>query len=66
MLSGGEPATFTFNRPGTYNYACTPHPFMIGQIVVTGEAVTSAPAIVVDLSAPKTAGAPMSVGHGAH
>jgi quinohemoprotein ethanol dehydrogenase len=38
MLSGGETATVTFNRPGTYNYTCTPHPFMIGQIIVTGEA----------------------------
>jgi hypothetical protein len=56
----------TFNRPGTYNYTCTPHPFMIGQIIVTGEAVASAPPIVVDSPAPKTAGAPTSAEHGAH
>jgi plastocyanin len=66
MLPGGETATVTFNRPGTYNYSCTPHPFMIGQIIVTGEAAASAPAIVVDSPAPKTAGAPLSAGHGAH
>jgi hypothetical protein len=66
MLTGGETATVTFNRPGTYNYTCTPHPFMIGQIIVTGEAVASAPAVVVDAHAPKTAGAPTSAEHGAH
>ena len=33
ILKGGETATVTFNRPGTYNYTCTPHPFMIGQIM---------------------------------
>jgi plastocyanin len=66
MLTGGETATVTFNRPGTYNYTCTPHPFMIGQIIVTGEAVASAPAVVVDSHAPKTAGAPTSAEHGAH
>ena len=66
MLTGGETATVTFNRPGTYNYTCTPHPFMIGQIVVTGEAVASAPAIVVDSPAPKKAGAPNSAEHSAH
>jgi hypothetical protein len=66
MLAGDETATVTFNRPGTYNYSCTPHPFMIGQIIVTGEGVGSAPAIVVESPAPKTADAPGPAGHGAH
>ena len=57
ILKNGESATVTFNRPGTYSYTCTPHPFMIGQIIVTGEAVASAPATVVDSPAPKTSGA---------
>jgi quinohemoprotein ethanol dehydrogenase len=47
ILKNGEAATVTFNRPGTYNYSCTPHPFMIGQIIVTGEPLLSAPATMV-------------------
>jgi len=39
LLSKGEAATVTFNRPGSYTYICTPHPSMIGQIIVTGQAV---------------------------
>jgi plastocyanin len=66
ILKGGETATVTFNRPGTYNYTCTPHPYMIGQIVVTGEPFASAPAIVVDSLAPRPAGAPAPGDHGAH
>jgi Copper binding proteins, plastocyanin/azurin family len=38
----GKTATVTFNRPGTYNYTCTPHPYMIGQIIVTGESIAPA------------------------
>lgn len=26
---------FTFTEPGTYNYFCTPHPYMVGTITVT-------------------------------
>jgi quinohemoprotein ethanol dehydrogenase len=47
LLSKGETATVTFNRPGTYTYICTPHPSMIGQIMVTGQAVAEAPPTVV-------------------
>jgi plastocyanin len=64
ILKGGETATVSFNRPGLYNYTCTPHPFMIGQIIVTGEAVLSAPAIIVHSAPPKTAGAPEPSSHG--
>jgi alcohol dehydrogenase (cytochrome c) len=66
MLVADETATVTFNRPGTYNYSCTPHPFMIGQIIVAGEGVGSAPAIVVESPAPKPTDAPGPAGHGAH
>ena len=66
MLKGGETAAVTFNRPGTYNYTCTPHPFMIGQIIVTGEAITSAPATVVDSPARTITGVPAPPGHDAH
>jgi plastocyanin len=48
LLANGESASVTFNRPGTYTYNCTPHPSMIGQIIVTGDPVDSGPAVVVD------------------
>jgi Copper binding proteins, plastocyanin/azurin family len=66
ILKGSETATVTFNRPGTYNYTCTPHPSMIGQIIVTGETVSSAPATVVDSPVPKAIGAPAPADHDAH
>jgi quinohemoprotein ethanol dehydrogenase len=34
LLDSGESAAFTFDQPGTYYYTCTPHPFMVGQILV--------------------------------
>jgi quinohemoprotein ethanol dehydrogenase len=55
MLATGQSASVTFNRPGTYNFNCSPHPSMIGQIIVTGEAVASAPAVVVRRSGPAPA-----------
>ena len=68
LLAKGETATVTFNRPGTYNYICTPHPSMIGQIIVTGEAVASAPPAVVDSPAlaPSQLPRPAAPDHGAH
>lgn len=33
-LGRGTAYTYTFDRPGTYVYHCTPHPFMKGMIVV--------------------------------
>ncbi len=48
MLAGGKSASVTFNRPGTFNYACLPHSFMIGQIIVTGSPIESAPPTVVE------------------
>jgi plastocyanin len=65
LLSAGQVATVTFNQPGTYNYLCTPHPYMIGQIIVTGQAVAAAPATVVDSPVPSPAGAPAAPDHGA-
>ena len=34
LLDPGQSASFTFDQPGTYYYTCTPHPFMVGQILV--------------------------------
>lgn len=34
LLGQGESYSFTFNEVGTYNYHCTPHPFMKGSVEV--------------------------------
>jgi plastocyanin len=34
LLSSGEAFSFTFDKPGTYSYFCTPHPWMLGQVIV--------------------------------
>lgn len=34
-IPAGAAASVTFNTPGTYTYNCSPHPWMIGQIIVT-------------------------------
>ncbi|HET6622735.1 MAG TPA: cupredoxin family copper-binding protein [Candidatus Saccharimonadales bacterium] len=34
-MAQGQTYQFTFDQPGTYNYHCTPHPFMRGTVVVT-------------------------------
>jgi quinohemoprotein ethanol dehydrogenase len=61
LLSTGETASVTFNKPGTYNYICTPHPYMIGQIVVTGSELSTVPAVVVEPLAAKATVAPGSM-----
>ena len=38
LLEQGEAYTFTFQLPGTYNYLCSPHPYMTGEIRVVGAA----------------------------
>jgi quinohemoprotein ethanol dehydrogenase len=34
VLNSGESNTVTFDKPGTYYYICTPHPWMYGQVIV--------------------------------
>lgn len=34
LLGKGERYSHTFNTAGTYNYHCTPHPYMKGKVVV--------------------------------
>jgi amicyanin len=34
LLSKGESYSFTFKKAGTYNYHCSPHPYMKGTVVV--------------------------------
>jgi quinohemoprotein ethanol dehydrogenase len=33
-IGAGESKSVTFDTPGTYTYNCSPHPWMIGQIIV--------------------------------
>ena len=33
-LGSGESKRITFDKPGTYYYICTPHPWMYGQVIV--------------------------------
>ena len=35
LLEQGESYNFTFNTVGTYEYICSPHPYMTGTIEVT-------------------------------
>jgi alcohol dehydrogenase (cytochrome c) len=63
MLAKGETASVTFNRPGSFTYICTPHPSMIGQIIVTGQAVANAQPVVVET---RSGSQPQSSDHGAH
>ena len=66
LLDGGQTATVTFNEPGTYNYNCTPHPFMVGQVVVTGKKVAGVAAVVVDSPNADKSAATAPASHDAH
>jgi plastocyanin len=34
VLAKGGTKTVTFDKPGTYYFICTPHPWMYGQVIV--------------------------------
>ncbi|MGI6678952.1 MAG: cupredoxin domain-containing protein [Dehalobacterium sp.] len=34
ILQKGESFSYTFNETGTFDYICTPHPFMKGKVIV--------------------------------
>lgn len=34
LLSAGQTFSYTFTKPGTYSYKCTPHPNMRGEVIV--------------------------------
>ena len=36
LIQSGASWSYTFARPGAYDFSCTPHPFMKGTVVVTG------------------------------
>ena len=52
MLDTGASGTVTFANPGTYTYICTPHPWMLGTIVVTAAVSAAAPAPAAPVDAP--------------
>ena len=60
LLDAGKSATVTFNKAGTYNFICTPHPYMIGQVIVTGADVSSGPAMVVESTTSQPSALPAS------
>ncbi len=65
-MNAGQIATVTFNKPGKYPYSCTPHPSMMGQIVVVGPEIAGAPPIVVEGTDVKADGSMNMSGHGGH
>jgi plastocyanin len=36
ILQKGDTFSYTFDEPGTYDYICSLHPSMKGQVIVTG------------------------------
>jgi len=36
VLQTGQSKTITFSQPGTYQFYCKPHPWMVGQLTVVG------------------------------
>lgn len=42
-VAPGARWSFTFDKPGTYDYHCSIHPHMTGRVVVTGEPVKEEP-----------------------
>ena len=37
QLRGGESFSYTFTMPGTYRYESSPHPFVVGEVVVVAD-----------------------------
>lgn len=65
LLAHGESFSHTFTTEGTYNYICTPHPYMEGRVIVKGAPAPVSTAPVTDHSghaAPETTATPASNG----
>jgi plastocyanin len=63
LVAPGTSATLQFNSPGIYAYACMPHPWMTGFVVVSADAPSATPMAMVegDVSDINTWGFAMSV-----
>jgi plastocyanin len=35
IIDPGQTFSYTFTKPGTYTYHCSPHPYMTGVVIVT-------------------------------
>jgi plastocyanin len=46
LLKNGQSATVKFDKPGTYDYFCVPHPWMTGTIVVLASGESAPPQVV--------------------
>ncbi|MGB9124011.1 MAG: plastocyanin/azurin family copper-binding protein [Nitrosotalea sp.] len=44
LIKPGSTYQFTFANAGTFDYFCTVHPWMVGQVIVGGAAASSTPA----------------------
>ncbi len=51
LLPQGQQFSHTFTEPGTYDYFCQPHPWMVGRIVVGQPAVPAASPAATSLPA---------------
>ena len=58
LLDTGASGTVTFANPGTYTYICTPHPWMLGTIVVTAAVSAPAPAPTAPVDPPASVAPP--------
>ena len=41
LIKGGRSAVVSLDKPGTYKFICTPHPWMKGTLIVTGTATST-------------------------
>ncbi len=55
LLAHGERFSFTFEEEGTYDYICTPHPYMEARVIVKEEALPPVDE-VAEVQGPRTAG----------
>jgi len=58
LLNNGASGAVTFANPGTYTYICTPHPWMLGTIVVTAAVSAAAPAPAAPVDPPVSVAPP--------
>jgi plastocyanin len=58
LTTPGQTFSFTFSNPGTYDYHCNVHTFMMGTVIVTAGGTTTAPTATTAPAAPTATTAP--------